>query len=145
MDYSEGTRTLGNLDLTEGVVDDYYKGMPEAIGFINGYGPANTYDIRDGRPLISYDYYLGQRRPVEEAVADLEELARMNTERPYFLLMHVRQWSTIEHVMGILEQLGPEFEVVPLDVFLKLAASKPDFPVRYASPDRPRTGPLHAR
>ncbi|NND73094.1 MAG: hypothetical protein HKN43_16085 [Rhodothermales bacterium] len=145
MDYSEGTRTLGNLDLTEEVVDDYYEGMPEALGFINGYGPANTYDLRDGKPLISYDYYLGERRPVEEAVADLEELARMNTERPYFLLLHVRQWSTIEHVIGILDQLGPEFEVVPLDLFLKLASEKPDFPTRYASPDRLPTGPLHAR
>ena len=145
MDYSEGTRTLGNLDLTEEVVDDYYEGMPDAIGFINGYGPANTYDLRDGRPLISYDYYLGERRPVEEAVADLEELARMNPERPYFLLLHVRQWSTIEHVMGILDQLGPGFEVVPLDVFLKLAAAQPDFMPRYHPADRPPIGPLSAR
>ncbi len=145
MDYSEGTRTLGNLDLTKEVADDYFEGMPDALGFINGYGPANTYDVRGGKPLVSFDYYLGQRRPVEEAVADLEELARMNPERPYYLLLHVRQWSTIEHVIGILDQLGPEFEVVPLDTFLKLAAAKPDFPTRYASPDRLKTGPLHAR
>ena len=145
MDYSEGTRTQGNLDLPERVVDAYYRGMPGALGFINGYGPANTYDLRNGRPLVSYDYYLGERRPAGEAVADLEELARLNPGRPYFLLMHVRQWSTIEHVVGILDQLGPEFEVVPLDVFLKLAASKPDFAPRYAHPDRPRTGPLHAQ
>ncbi len=144
MDYSEGTRTLGNLDLTKEVVDDYYEGMPDAIGFINGYGPANTYDLRDGRPLVSFDYYLGERRPSEEAVADLQELALMNPERPYFLLLHIRQWSTIEHVKNILDQLGPEFEVVPLDTFLKLAASQPDFEPRYASPDRPLTGPLHA-
>ena len=144
MDYSEGTRTMGNLDLTEEVVDDYYAGMPDALGFINGYGPANTYDLRDGRPLVSYDYYLGERRPADEAVADLQELARMNERRPYFLLLHVRQWSTIEHVKGILDRLGPEFEVVPLDVFLRLAAHSPDFEPRYADPDRPRTGPLHA-
>lgn len=145
MDYSEGTRTQGNLDLTKPVVDDYYEGMPDAIGFINGYGPANTYDLRDGRPLVSYDYYLGERRPTEEAVADLEELARMNTDRPYFLLMHIRQWSTIEHVMGILDQLGPEFEVVPLDVFLKLAAGTPDFEPRYLPTEREILGPLKAR
>jgi hypothetical protein len=144
MDYSEGTRTLGNLDLTEEVVDDYYEGMPDAIGFINGYGPANTYDLRDGVPLISFDYYLGEKRPTAEAIADLQELARMNDERPYFLLLHVRQWSTIEHVKDILDQLGPEVEVVPLDTFLKLAASRPDFEPRYASPDRPLTGPMHA-
>lgn len=144
MDYSEGTRTMGNLDLTKEVVDDYYEGMPDAIGFINGYGPANTYDLRDGRPFISFDYYLSESRPTEEAVADLQELARLNDERPYFLLMHVRQWSTIEHVKGILDQLGPEVEVVPLDTFMRLAAAAPDFEPRYASPDRPRTGPMHA-
>ena len=127
MDYSEGTRLWGNLDLTEDVVDDYYEGMPDAIGFINGYGPASTFDLRDGRPFISYDYYLGEDRPREEAIADLRELARLNTERPYFLLLHVRQWSTIEYVKGILDALGPEFEVVPLDVFLKMAASEPTF------------------
>jgi hypothetical protein len=145
MDYSEGTRTQGNLDLTEEVVDAYYAGMPNAIGFINGYGPANTYALRDGVPLISFDYYLGERRPAEEAVADLEELIRMNTERPYFLLMHVRQWSTIEHVMGILDQLGPDVEVVPLDVFMKLAAEGAHFEPRYLPTDREITGPLKAR
>lgn len=125
MDYSEGTRLWGNLDLTKDVVDDYYEGMPEAIGFINGYGPASTFDLRDGRPFISYDYYLGEDRPRAEAIADLRELARLNPERPYFLLLHVRQWSTIEYVKGILDALGPEFEVVPLDVFLKMAAAEP--------------------
>ncbi len=139
MDYSEGTRTLGNLDLTREVVDDYYEGMPDALGFINGYGPANTYDIRDGRPLVSFDYYLGENRPTEEAVADLQELARMNSDRPYFLLLHVRQWSTIEHVKGILDRLGPEVEVVPLDVFLRLAAHQPDFEPRFAPPIAPWT------
>lgn len=144
MDYSEGTRTLGNLDLTREVVDDYYEGMPDKLGFINGYGPANTYDLRNGKPLMSFDYYLGEHRPVEEAVADLEELARLNPERPYYLLLHVRQWSTIERVIGIFDQLGPEFEVVPLDVFLSMAGRKPDFSPRFAEPDRPLTGPLHA-
>ncbi len=125
-------------------MDDYYEGMPDALGFINGYGPANTYDLRDGRPLVSFDYYLGEGRPTEEAVADLQELARINSDRPYFLLLHVRQWSTIEHVKGILDQLGPEVEVVALDTFLRLAANQPDFETRYANPDRPLTGPLHA-
>lgn len=127
MDYSEGTRLWGNLDLTKEVVDTYYQEMPNAIGFINGYGPASTFGLRDGRPFISYDYYLGEDRPREEAIADLRELARLNTERPYFLLLHVRQWSTIEYVKGILDALGPEFEVVPLDTFLKMAAEEPTF------------------
>jgi hypothetical protein len=142
MDYSQGTRLWGNLDLTQEVADAYYEGMPGAIGFINGYGPAGTFDLRNGRPLISYDYYLGEDRPREEAIADLRELARLNTERPYFLLLHVRQWSTIEYVKGILDALGPAFEIVPLDVFLKLAASSPTFEYpRYleADPSPPPT------
>ncbi len=131
MDYSEGNRLEGNLDLPEAVVEAYYEGMPDAIGFVNGYGPAHTFDVRDGRPFVSYDYYLSERRPVEEAVADLEELARLNSDRPYFLTMHVRQWRSIEHVKSILDQLGDEFEVVPLDVFLKLAAAEPTFKTNY--------------
>jgi len=127
MDYSQGTRQWGNLDLTEEVVDTYYEEMPNAIGFINGYGPASTFDLRDGRPFMSYDYYLGEDRPRKEIIADLRELARLNTDRPYFLLLHVRQRSTVAQVKGILDALGPGFEVVPLDVFLKLAASKPTF------------------
>lgn len=127
MDYSEGNRLSGNLDLPKGVVDDYYEGMPTAIGFINGYGPANTFDLRDGRPFMSYDYYLGEDRPRKETIADLRELARLNSKRPYFLLLHVRQRSTVEQVKSILDALGDEFEVVPLDTFLKLAARNPTF------------------
>jgi hypothetical protein len=127
MDYSQGTRQWGNLDLTERVVDTYYEEMPDAVGFINGYGPASTFDLRGGRPLVSYDYYLSEERPQAEAVADLRELARANEQRPYFLLMHVRQRSTVKRVKGILDALGPEFEVVALDVFLRMAASEPTF------------------
>lgn len=131
MDYSEGNRLVGNLDLPKEIVDVYYEGMPEAIGFVNGYGAARTYTVREGVPFVSYDYYLGERRPAEEAVADLEELARLNPERPYFLTLHVRQWRSIERVKSILDQLGPEFEVVPLDVFLKLAGAEPTFETWY--------------
>ncbi len=133
MDYSEGNRLVGNLNLPQSIVDAYYAGMPDAIGFINGYGPAQTYTVRDGVPFISYQYYLSETRQVDEAVADLRELARLNPKRPYFLLMHVRQWSTIERVQDILEGLGPNFEVVPLDVFMKLAAGEPTFETRYRS------------
>lgn len=127
MDYSQGTRLWGTLDLTRKVADAYYEEMPGATGFINGYGPAGTFDLREGRPLMSYDYYLGEERPREEVVADLQELARLNEKRPYFLLLHVRQRSTIEEVRRTLDRLGPEFEAVPLDVFLKMAASEPTF------------------
>jgi hypothetical protein len=131
MDYSEGNRYRGNIDLPKQIVDAYYQGMPEALGFINGYGPAHTYDIRDGRPFLSYDYYLSPNRPAEDAVADLQELAQMNPKRPYFLVMHVRESSDIKRVKGILDQLGPEFEVVPLDLFLQMAGRRPTFKVRY--------------
>ncbi len=118
-------------DLTKDILDAYYKGMPDAIGFANGYRPAHTFYVEDGRPFISYDYYLGEKRDESEAVSDLLELAQMNPKRPYFLLMHVRQWSDIRRVKRILDQLGPDFELTPLDVFLKMAGNRPTFRTRY--------------
>jgi len=123
MDYSEGATVEGNTELTEKVVDAYYKGMPGAIGFINGYAPSFTFTCRDSRPLISYDYYLSPSRSEEEAAADLKELAEINSIRPYFLLIHVREWSDITRVKSILDRLGQGFEVVPLDVFVKMAGN----------------------
>jgi hypothetical protein len=131
MDYSEGATVEGNTNLTKRVVDEYYKGMPEAIGFINGYSPSHTFTVRDGKPFISYDYYLSPTRPEADAVADLRELARINAKRPYFLLVHVRESSDIKRVKGILDKVGPEFEVVPLDVFLTMAGKKPTFQERF--------------
>jgi len=95
MDYSEGATVEGNTELTRQVVDAYYQGMPEAIGFLNGYAPAFTFTCRNGVPLISYDYYLSPTRPESDAVADLEELATINQQRPYFLLIHVRESSDV--------------------------------------------------
>lgn len=131
MDWSEGSEVEGNTDLTRSVMDQYYKGMPEAIGFVNGYGPGYTFAVRDGRPWVSYDYYLSPERPEADAVADLQELAAVNVKRPYFLLMHVREWSDIKRVKGILDKLGSEFEVVPLDVFLTMAGKEPTFQERF--------------
>ncbi len=131
MDYSEGATVEGNTELTRPVVDAYYKNMPEAIGFVNGYAPAYTFTCREGRPLISYDYYLSPTIPEAEAVADLQELARVNSVRPYFLLVHVRESSDVKRVKGILDKLGSEFEVVPLDVFMKMAGSQPTFKERF--------------
>jgi len=105
----------------------YFEGMPNAIGFVNGYGPGFTFAARDGRALISYDYYLSPSRPEADAVADLEELATLNSKRPYFLLVHVREYSDVKRVKGILDKLGPEFAVVPLDVFFAMAATQPTF------------------
>jgi hypothetical protein len=130
MDYSEGATVEGNTDLPKQIIDLYYDGMPEAIGFVNGYAPSYTFAVRDGRPFVSYDYYLSPTRPEAEAVADLEELARVNAKRPYFLLVHVRESSDIKRVKGILDRLGTEFEVVPLDLFLSMAGAEPTFQER---------------
>lgn len=126
-----GDRYQGNTNLPKNIVDAYYKGMPEAIGFVAGYGPQQTYDVRNGVPFLSYDYYLSAQRPDEDAIADLKELAVMNPKRPYFLVMHVREDSGINRVSGILKQLGPEFEVVPLDILMKMAGESPTFKTRY--------------
>jgi hypothetical protein len=131
MDYSEGATVEGNTELTEEVVEAYYAGMPDAIGFLNGYAPAFTFTERDGKPLVSYDYYLAPTRLESDAVADLQELAAINAKRPYFLLVHVRESSDVKRVIGILDKLGPDFEVVPLDVFLTLAGKEPTFKERF--------------
>jgi hypothetical protein len=55
----------------------------------------------------------------------------MNEARPYYLVMHVRENSDIQRVKGILDGLGPEFEIVPLDVLLRMAAHTPTFTKRY--------------
>jgi GxGYxYP putative glycoside hydrolase C-terminal domain/GxGYxYP_N second domain/GxGYxYP third domain/GxGYxYP_N 1st domain len=131
MDYSQGATVEGNTDLTRKVVDAYYTGMPDAIGFVNGYAPSYTFTSRHGKPFISYDYYLSPTRPEADAVADLQELARINSARPYFLLLHVRESSDIKRVIGILDKLDSQFEVVPLDVFLTMAGARPTFKERF--------------
>jgi hypothetical protein len=131
MDYSEGATVEGNTELTREVADAYYEGMPGAIGFVNGYAPAFTFVVCNKRPLISYDYYLSPTKTEEEAVADLHELAAINARRPYFLLMHVREYSNVERVKSIIDKLGPELELVPLDVFITMAGEAPTFQERF--------------
>ncbi len=132
MDHSTYWLTNGiDDDVPKEIVDVYFERMPGVIGIANGYRPAHTFAVNDGKPFVSYDYYLGEKRDEKEAVADLQELANLNLRRPYFLLMHVRQWSDIGRVKNILDQLGPGFEVVPLDLFLKMAGTAPTFKTRY--------------
>jgi len=64
-------------------------------------------------------------------VADLHELAALNSRRPYFLLMHVREHSNLKRVKSIIDNLGPQFELVPLDVFIKMAGEAPTFQERF--------------
>ena len=127
MDYSEGATLEGNTELTKKVTDAYYAHMPEAIGFINGYAPAFTFTVRNKVPLVSYDYYLDPGRSVEDAINDIRTLSALNPVRPYFLLMHVRQWNDIDKVAKILQGLGNDFRTVPLDIFLKMAGEHPTF------------------
>ena len=137
MDYSEGNRHVGNTDLPKDVVDRYYEQFPEVLGFINGYGSARTFDLRDSRPFLSYDYYLDVARPELEAIADLDELIQLNPRRPYFLLMHVRETNTVDKVAAILGRLSEPVEVVPLDRFLKLAAGEKTYQTRFQTPSDP--------
>ncbi len=116
-----------NANLPLDLIQDYYKYMPETIGFGNGYYAANTFFNDGKRSLISFDYYLGPERSEDNAVGDLKELIELNGKKPYFLLLHVRQWSNIERVKRILDRLGPGVEVVPLDIFTKLSNKNPTF------------------
>lgn len=119
------------VDLTLPVIDAYFENMPQAEGFVNGYGPANTYAQRDGRAMVSFEYYLSPMASEEEAVADLIELGQVNADRPYFLLLHIRETNTIARVKAILDQMPDDYELVPLDVFLKMAGASPNFKTRY--------------
>jgi hypothetical protein len=131
MDYSEGATVEGNTDLPKEIVDAYFTGMPNAIGFINGYAPSFTFTSKNGKPFMSFDYYLAPEPSEADAAADLEELARINSNRPYFLLVHVREYSDVKRVKGILSRLGPEFELLPLDIFLTMAGREPTFKERF--------------
>jgi hypothetical protein len=131
MDYSTERKDAGISDLRKDVVDMYYEKIPNAIGFVNGYYTAQTFSSRNKRPFLSYDYYLGPKKPVSEAAADLRELAKFNSDRPYFLLVHVRQSSDVSRVKSIYDLLGKEFEIVPLDVFIKLSGENPTFKEGY--------------
>ena len=138
MDNSAADGNLGNADLTRETVDRYYKAFPDVIGFINGYGPARTRDLRDTRPMISYEYYISPRRPREEVAADMNELIALNAKRPYFLLVHVRESNDVNSLVEVVKQLDGSPEVVPLDVFLKMAASDKTYTTRYQDPEDPK-------
>jgi hypothetical protein len=87
--------------------------------------------------MISYDYYLDVNRPVNEAVADLDELIQLNQNKPYFLLMHIRETNSVDKVAEILSKLSNPAEVVPLDIFLKLAASAKTYKTFYEEANPP--------
>lgn len=131
MDFSEGDEFVGNIDLPKSIVDEYYENIPYALGFINGYTAANTYDCRNGRPLLSYNYYVDPEKPVEEVAEDLRELATLNPRRPYFLPVHVRETNTVRRIKTIMDLLGPEFQIVPPEELMIMAGEKPTMITRY--------------
>ncbi len=120
-------------DLPENIVNAYFKYMPRAVGFVNGYGPAHTFSLQGDKAFVSFDYYLAPTRPVDDAVADLEELAKLNPKRPYYLCFHVRESNDVARVKEIMDKLGPDFEVVPIDEFLALAGKHATFQTRFES------------
>jgi hypothetical protein len=138
MDNSAADGNVGNADLTKETVDRYYAAFPDVIGFINGYGPARTRDLRGTQALISYDYYIDPRRPREEVAADLNELIALNAKRPYFLLVHVRESNDVNSLVEVMKRLEGPVEVVPLDLFLKLAASNKTYTTRNQDPNEPK-------
>ncbi|HOX86765.1 MAG TPA: GxGYxYP family putative glycoside hydrolase [bacterium] len=147
MDFSEGDGRVGQVDLPKKIVDAYYENMAQPLGFINGYGPANTYDCRDGRPLISYTYYVDIRKTEEQVAEDFRELARLNPQRPFYVPVHVRENNDVERMSKIMRLLGPEFKVVPPEELMILAGKKPNFTNRYLDhhPDYSGTWRLDAQ
>jgi hypothetical protein len=137
MDNSAADGNVGNADLFEETVDAYYEAFPDVLGFINGYGPARTRDLRDSRPMISYDYYIDPKRPRDEVTADLNELITLNSKRPYFLAVHVRESNDVNSLVTVVENLEGPVEVVALDRFLKLAASNKTYETRFRQMDDP--------
>ena len=51
--------------------------------------------------------------------------------------MHVRESNSVEKVSTILGNLSEAVEIVPLDVFLKLAASDKTYQTHYQQPTDP--------
>ena len=63
---------------------------------------------------------------MEDALSDIEDLAKSNPVRPFFLAMHVREFSTVSKVEEIINSLNPdEFDVVSTQTFFELAAVLP--------------------
>ncbi len=137
MDNSVADGNVGNADLFKETVDAYYEAFPNVLGFINGYGPARTRDLRDSRPMLSYDYYIDPKRPRDQVRDDLNELIALNSKRPYFLLVHVRESNDVNSLVEIVDNLEGPIEVVALDEFLKLAASKKTYKTRFRQPGDP--------
>ena len=135
-----GTHTVtGDTDLDVDVVESYFEEMPNIKGFFNGYAPSFTFatsedDTGSRRTLVSFNYYLDPGRSVDDAVSDLQDLSALNSRRPYFLAIHVREFSTVGKANAIIQKLPMDsFEVLPGDVFVELMNECGNFKTRSGS------------
>ncbi|KAH3760209.1 GxGYxYP putative glycoside hydrolase C-terminal domain [Pelomyxa schiedti] len=133
MDDSEGSTVTGNQDLTPEIVNDYFTYMPNAFGYANGYTATFTFaqSSTTGAPFVSYDYYVDPDRTEEDVVSDLQLLAAVNSKRPYFMVMHVRETNSINRIEQIVNALGPDFHLVPFDSYFRALAQNPTFETHY--------------
>lgn len=103
--------------------------MNDTLGFLNGYAPTFTFKHNEAtaQSLLSFDYYLDPSRSVSDAVSDIRALADANSARsPYYLAIHVREFSTVGKVQQIIAALpADEFEVLPVDTFFARANKAP--------------------
>ena len=126
---AHGDHTVtGDTCLNEDVVESYFKNMKDVVGFFNGYAPSFSFqhDTKSNRSLISFDYYLDPSRSVNDAIHDINALAELNPIRPYYLAIHVREFSTVGKVIDIVNGLDDSvFEITPVDDFFEMANEFP--------------------
>ena len=132
MDYSQGVMVEGNSDLTRDVVQRFLRRHARCHRLCQRLYPVSHLHSA-GQTAADLLRLLPcartQRRNRSRPIS--ASWPASNQNRPYFLLMHVRQHSNIKKVKSILDRLGPEFKVVPLDVFLKMAGEQPTFQERF--------------
>ncbi len=124
----------GNTCLNQDVVSQYFLSMPDCVGFYNGYAPSFSFkhDPSSNHSVMSFDYYLDPGRSISEAISDIEMLARLNPVRPYYLAIHVREFSTVGKVISIVDGLDETlFEVVNADDLWEMANANPTFLDRF--------------
>jgi hypothetical protein len=51
--------------------------------------------------------------------------------RPYYLFIHVRESNSLKRVIAVTNHMEEKAEIVPMDTFLKLAASNKTFKTRF--------------
>ncbi|EDQ87063.1 uncharacterized protein MONBRDRAFT_27553 [Monosiga brevicollis MX1] len=134
---AEGQHTVtGNTNLSPSAVAAYFEDMNETRFWFNGYAPTFT-AARDesgttARSLLSFEYYLDPSRSVSDVLTDLELLAQLNAQRPYFLAVHVREFASQSTVVELVEKLPRDFLVTAADQFAQLANAHGTFRTRYA-------------